>query len=265
MAIKLIAVDMDGTFLNREMTYNKKRFLHLFERMQEKGIYFVAASGNPLPQLQKHFAEVASQMTFLAENGAYIIEKGVEVSSHIMERNLVEKLIATLKNYSDIPFVLCGKKGAYVHDSISEDAYAAFQRYYPILTQVNGLEQVNDGIFKVATAFEEEEVPYVLEYLHGELVGEITPVASGYGFVDLIQPNIHKGRGINLLQERWGISKEESVAFGDSPNDLEMLQQVKYGFAMENAAPQVKEVAYQVIGPNTSESLLDTIESLLRQ
>lgn len=265
MTIKLIAVDMDGTFVNDKMTYNRDRFKQLFEKMQEKEIHFVGASGNPLPQLRKYFSEITDKMTFIAENGAYIVENGQEIDSSIMDWHLVEKVRDVLKRYSDVPFVMCGKKSAYVHEEIADDYYHMFRRYYPLLEKVSSLENLDDEIFKFATAFEESQVTHVLDYLHGELVGEVTPVSSGYGFVDLMQPNINKGRGIKLLQERWGVTKEESAAFGDSPNDLEMLQEVGFSFAMENATDEVKRASKKVIGSNNTESLLDTIEELIER
>lgn len=46
MSIKLIAVDMDGTFLSDAKTYNRPRFLAQYQRMREQNIRFVVASGN---------------------------------------------------------------------------------------------------------------------------------------------------------------------------------------------------------------------------
>ena len=53
-----------------------------------------------------------------------------------------------------------------------------------------------------------------------------------------------------------GISNEEAGAFGDQMNDYEMLQTVKYGYAMANAMPPVKEVAYQVIDSNENDGVI---------
>ncbi len=51
MSIKLIAVDMDGTFLSDAKTYNRPRFLAQYQRMREQNIRFVVASGNQYYQL----------------------------------------------------------------------------------------------------------------------------------------------------------------------------------------------------------------------
>jgi sugar-phosphatase len=60
------------------------------------------------------------------------------------------------------------------------------------------------------------------------LDGIMKPVTSGFGFVDLIIPGLHKANGISRLLKRWNLSPQECVAIGDSGNDAEMLKLVKY-------------------------------------
>ncbi|WP_163276884.1 HAD hydrolase family protein, partial [Klebsiella aerogenes] len=79
--------------------------------------------------------------------------------------------------------------------------------------------------------------------LHAALGDMVTAVATGYGSIDLIIPGVHKANGLRILQERWGIENHEVVAFGDSGNDIEMLQHAGFGYAMANAAAPVKAVA----------------------
>lgn len=55
MSVKLIAVDMDGTFLSDAKTYNRPRFLAQYARMKAQGIRFVVASGNQFYQLISFF------------------------------------------------------------------------------------------------------------------------------------------------------------------------------------------------------------------
>ncbi len=51
--IKLIATDMDGTFLTDDKTYDKPLFERLFDRFLEEDIKFVVASGNHYPTISK--------------------------------------------------------------------------------------------------------------------------------------------------------------------------------------------------------------------
>ena len=58
------------------------------------------------------------------------------------------------------------------------------------------------------------------------------PVVTGA--IDLLPRGIHKGWGLRSLMERWKIDADQIMAFGDSENDLEMLELAGYSFAMEN-------------------------------
>lgn len=70
--IKMIATDMDQTFLNNQNTYNKDRFKELFNEMQRQKIHFVAASGSQHERLRALFTPYANQMDFISQNGSII-------------------------------------------------------------------------------------------------------------------------------------------------------------------------------------------------
>lgn len=61
--------------------------------------------------------------------------------------------------------------------------------------------------------------------------------------IDIISKDGGKDHGIRRILEVHGFTREESIAFGDSDNDLEMLEFAGIGVAMGNAAESVKEVA----------------------
>jgi hydroxymethylpyrimidine pyrophosphatase-like HAD family hydrolase len=61
-------------------------------------------------------------------------------------------------------------------------------------------------------------------------------------------PGVHKAAGIEVLLEHLGLSRDDTVAFGDSLNDLEMLAFARTGVAMADAHPAVKAVADAVTG-----------------
>ena len=95
--------------------------------------------------------------------------------------------------------------------------------------------------------------------------GQVTAVATGYGSIDLIIPGVHKANGLRILQQRWGIEDHEVVAFGDSGNDIEMLQHAGFGFAMANAAAPVKAVAGYRAPLNNEEGVLHIIDKVLNR
>ena len=66
---------------------------------------------------------------------------------------------------------------------------------------------------------------------------------SGENWVDISNPIANKGRAVKLLQDKYGISKNETMVFGDFNNDLEMLDQAFFSYAMSNAHANVKKAA----------------------
>ena len=70
--IKMVAVDIDGTFVRSDYTYDKPRFQRILSRMEEAGCHFVVASGNQYYQLRDLFPGYEEKLSFVAENGAFV-------------------------------------------------------------------------------------------------------------------------------------------------------------------------------------------------
>lgn len=264
MPIKLIAVDMDGTFLDSRKEFNKERFAALYKRMLEKDIRFVVASGNQYYQLRSFFPEIQDNIAFVAENGAFVVDCNKELSVGEMTQETIDKVLWIFKEldaYSKL--VVCGKNSAYVNSSVSDHFYQNTKRFYHRLKRVDSFSEIDDIIFKFASGFSEEEVPALLEHFIREVGDVVSPVPTGHGSIDLIIPGMHKASGIQLLQKLWGISDGETAAFGDSGNDIEMLEHVAYSFAMANAADDVKKAAKYCALSNNEEGVLAAIEQLL--
>lgn len=268
MKIKMIAVDMDGTFLNDQKTYNVKRFYNLFSKLQEKEIRFVVASGNQYFQLRSFFPDIYQYITFVSEKGANIV-MGDESFYHAkIESETILATLILLESLDPVNLVLCGQNSAYVSKNMPAENFKKVSFYYPQIKKIDNLfeiQQENDDIFKFALTFEAHEAKQHLETLKHALGNTLVPVSSGHGDIDLIIPGVHKHRGLTLVGKEWGIQDSEIATFGDSGNDLEMIKNTAYSFAMENAQEQVKQAAKMVIGSNNTEAILDEIERILKE
>ncbi|MFK0570857.1 HAD family hydrolase, partial [Endozoicomonas sp.] len=71
--------------------------------------------------------------------------------------------------------------------------------------------------------------------------------------------------GLHLLQEQWNITDDEVAAFGDSGNDMEMLQKAGFSFAMNNANESIRQVARYLAPGNNDEGVLEVIDRILDQ
>jgi len=61
--------------------------------------------------------------------------------------------------------------------------------------------------------------------------------------VDVSHPDAHKGFAISMIQKQLGVTKAETMVFGDYHNDLEMLALADFSFAMGNAHPDIVAAA----------------------
>jgi len=262
--IKLIAVDMDGTFLCSDSSYNRERFRKLYKRMKKQGVKFVVASGNQYYQLKSFFEDYQDELTYVAENGGYIIENKVELFSVSIPKVTVMHVIDILKQYPEVKVCICGKKSAYVLRG-DNAFYEHMSNFYHRLNKVEDFAEIDDQFIKLAIKTPSDSTRIIRDKLHSDIGKDLVPVVSGHVYVDLIFPGCNKGTGIRLLQNKWSIDPSACLAFGDGGNDIEMLKQVKYSYAMENASEEVKAVAaYHTTNNNNAEGVLDVIEQFLQ-
>jgi hypothetical protein len=83
-------------------------------------------------------------------------------------------------------------------------------------------------------------------------------------FLEFAQAGVTKGSGLDFLSEHMGFTREETIAFGDGENDIELVEWGGYGVAVANAHERVKEIADWVCPPVTEEGVAQVLEALLR-
>lgn len=267
MPVKLIAVDMDGTFLNSEKKYDKARFLQQYTQLQQRGIHFVAASGNPLYTLKAYFPEIANDMAFVAENGAYVVDRAQTLNYDHFSPEILQQILQDLIPDYAQNLILCAKDCAYIQHNVSEKTQQKLNIYFKQLQQVDDLLQVHDQICKVTLTTTQDNNQQILDDLSEKPYIQHTAakmVSSGFGFIDLIIPNRHKAYGLQFLQQKWGIDHQEVLAIGDNYNDQEMIEMAGYGFAMANAVPELKQTAQYFAPSNEQQGVLEVIDAVLQ-
>lgn len=261
--IKLVAVDIDGTFVRSDYTYDIPRFKHILSRMKKAGCNFVVASGNQYYQLRDLFPGYYDELSFVAENGAFVKDRKELIFTADMPKETVDSVIALCREYPEISNVLCGAKSAYCQrGEVSQEFFELTGIYYHRLEWVDDLKKVKDQILKFAPTVPEEKTNFYYDMFRERLAGNVEPVISGHGSIDLIVPGCHKASGLKRLAERWGIMPEQCAAFGDGGNDIEMLRYCGYSYAMENADREVKNAAKYVCPSNEEDGVLAALEEL---
>ncbi len=88
-----------------------------------------------------------------------------------------------------------------------------------------------------------------------EALGQIAVVIRGSPpfFIEILEKDVCKGAGVEIMCEKLGVNIEECIAFGDGHNDIEAIQKAGLGIAMQNAHEQVKAVADEITEYSNSE------------
>lgn len=260
--VAVIAVDMDGTFLRPDDTYDRERFQQLLAKMRERGIRFVVASGNQLAQLRSFFGP-EDAAGYVAENGHIVVEHGHPgpVATAVLPAAAVRRVVPALRG-SGHPFVMSGTECAYVPSDAPEWFVNGMRRYYRQLELADDLTELEVDVMKFSMITDTDVSTVAREI--DEKIGEVLNVViSGPRDMDMNQPGVHKAHGLGLLLERWGVGWADVVAFGDGGNDTEMLAAAGRGYAMEGARESVVAVATHRAGSNADDAVLDVIEELL--
>lgn len=264
--IKLVAVDIDGTFMRSNYTYDVPRFEKILARMTAAGCNFVVASGNQYYQLRNIFDKYAAEISFVSDNGAYIESHGKLLFAADIPKQTIAEVTDFCRQFPEIDNFLCGVKGAYCErGSVAEDFFEYMKLYLPQMIWVDDFKAVDDQFLKFALIVPEGETARYGKLLRENLNGKLEPTTSGHGSIDLIIPGLHKASGIKRLAEHFGITAAECVAFGDSGNDVEMLKYCGESYAMGNAENYVKDAAKYVCPDNNSDGVLVTLDKLFPQ
>ena len=96
-------------------------------------------------------------------------------------------------------------------------------------------------------------------------VGSLATVTmSGPGTVELQPCGITKATGLALAADHLGLTPDETIAFGDMPNDIPMFDWAAHGVAMANAHPELKAVADEVTLSNEDDGIAVVLDRLFR-
>lgn len=260
--IRLIASDMDGTLLNSKKEFDDE-FFNILQELLNKEIYFVIASGNQFHHLYNQFLPYSDDLYFISENGSFITKGKKELYSFTMDQYDVQTIYDVLKQYPEIMPVIGGKERSYIPRQ-----YQAFQeeieRHYDEYIFINDLKDITEGVLKFSIHDPQHHIERYVELIKKSLPKHLKIMTSGNEWMDIQDEKINKGFRRNFLIKTLNLTKNDCMAFGDQMNDYELLKNVKYSFAMKNAIPPIKEIAYQVIQSNDEAGVTQKIKEILK-
>lgn len=251
---------MDGTLLNSDHQVSTK-FFQLFQELKKRDIKFVAASGRQYNSIVDKLETIKDDIIVVAENGAFVKKQDIELLATPLDQGTIKETVKLLKKVEGIHPVLCGKNNAYINGN--SDAFLnKLKEYYSQFSVLNDIAAFDGEVLKIAIYHFESSEKYIYPLVK-HLESQLKVKVSGENWLDISHMNAHKGHALRHIQEKYGISQQETMVFGDYNNDLEMLALGDFSFAMENAHPNVKKVANYQTESNDNFGVEKILEAML--
>ncbi len=238
--IKAIFFDVDGTlisFTTHKMPESTKRALL---ELKEKDVKLFVATGRPKIDIEKVQELVEFPFDgYISTNGQFCYDdKNQEIYKRFIDKDSVKTILNYLKD-RDLACHVITENEVFV-TKYNDRVYELFELVgYKEKLSAKPEEYVFDkDVFQLC--------PYISEEEEIELMKHVENCENFRWcdlFVDVIPKNGGKSVGIKKICEHYGIKPEETMAFGDGGNDIDMLKHVNIGVAMGNAGDNVKENA----------------------
>jgi HAD-superfamily hydrolase, subfamily IIB len=267
--VKMIALDLDDTLLNRELKITPATVTAL-QKAAAKGIYIVLCSGRAedaiLPYVrQLNIAGFQAGRYLIAINGAEVFDLHTRLP--IMARKLSADVLRFV--YEEAK-----KRGLPVQVYDSSTIYASVDnKWTQVDAQMCGLrlqivkdfyEFMEKGHPKMVVPAEAADVAHFLPFLQEKLAGRAEVFISKPYFLEVMPPDCGKGQAVLWLAERLGIQQAQTMAFGDSMNDETMLRMTEHSVAMCNGLAYIAETAkYVTRKSNNEDGIADFIEEFV--
>jgi Cof subfamily protein (haloacid dehalogenase superfamily) len=231
---KIVFFDLDDTLLNhrKQVPESAKQAI---QTLQNRGVDVAIATGRAPAMFMDVIKELEIQ-SFVSSNGSYAVYRGEVVFKNILDHDALHALEAIAQKkrhpmaYSDHKLLWVNKEN---HPQVAR-TMGDLQVDHPIFEP---LFSRNREVYASLVFCEEAEEAYIREFQQFRMI------RWHQNALDLLPAGGSKARGIQMLLERTGIKQEDTFAFGDGLNDIEMLKFVGTGVAMGNACNEAKDAS----------------------
>ncbi|MFI9810722.1 HAD family hydrolase [Saccharothrix variisporea] len=262
----LVASDVDGTLLS-PLHGVTERTANAVRRVVAAGVPFVLATGRP-PRWVPEIAQQADLDGYaVCANGAVLYHLGQDrvLWQRTLDPLLVRDVMAELDRVLPGVAFAVERTGRTAFDDtvpqfIAEDSYT---HPWPEGPEPNGDRSgmLTTPVVKILARHREMTSADMAEAAALVLDGQVdVTFSTTMGLIELSAPGVTKVTGLADVAERLGVPAAEVVAFGDMPNDVEMLTWAGHGVAMANAHPDAKAAADEVTAPNSEDGVALVLE-----
>jgi Cof subfamily protein (haloacid dehalogenase superfamily) len=252
MGYKIVFFDVDGTITNFEDGSISNSTKEAISALINKGIKVVAATGRPLSMCAE--IEALGIDTFITANGAYVKHNKQIIHKVPMDKRIVQEVVEFAHTQND---ALSFYSESFSMNGIKDDNILKALKE---TLSLNDYPNINQQIF-------EEELYLMCLFANDNTVERYVERFPHLTFkrwhpfiLNVLQEDISKSLAIIKVLEYFNFDKSEAIAFGDGENDIDMLELVGLGIAMENGHDRLKKVADFVTKKSSEDGIAFALE-----
>lgn len=262
----LIATDVDGTLLNDAERISRRTRAAILASMAA-GTQFILATGRPPRWIQPVVDELGFAPMAVCANGAVIYDAATDrvISARTLSVEVLAELAEIAARAVPGAGLAAERVGRSAHDSATPQFVSApgYEHAWlnPDNTEVSFEDVLSAPAVKLLVrkpGMASSELAAVLAK-HIGVLADIT-YSTNQGLVEISPIGISKAIGVQEIARPLGISAQDTVAFGDMPNDVPLLLWAGHGVAMGNAHPEARAAANEVTESNDDDGLARVLE-----
>lgn len=269
--IRLVASDMDGTYVAYDGTVSEAN-MNAVRRMNAEGIVFAAASGRNHEGIMRLFKPYGLEVECICANGAqYIDIHGNLVSSAYLPLEKSLKIIDVFQKHH-VHFMFFAAEGIYCYEDAEKEirAYAdrvrrRFGEQTELAGTVSSMKQVQDiseiHVMKIEGYDMDEELLTAVRQDMLQIEG-INALSAAVDNLEVTDELASKGKILEDVCRRKGISKDEALVLGDGLNDITLFELFPHSAAIGNSAEPLKKLA-EIIDPDDHEGFAHVVNAAL--
>lgn len=283
--IKLIASDMDGTLLNDDHMISEEN-LKAIRKAQEMGRHFTIVTGRDYGAVKSYLEECNLKCECILSNGAeYRDINGNIIESVYMNKKSV-KIAFDILNEANLCIQLMTNNGSYITNKESDKKAIIdrFKLFNPTMTEEEvkkfvakfhkerGMKEIdniyeilesNVEVLKIVTFDNDEKLIAALKEKLRENTSDLAVASTFSNDIEISDIKAQKGLILAKTIKKMGIDKSEVIVLGDSFNDYSMFTEFENSYAMENAIPEIKEIAKYITDTNNNDGVAKAIYKAL--
>lgn len=245
----VVFFDLDGTLMSDDKTILPST-RQAVDALRQKGILTVVCTGRA-PRMFQTLCEELGFDSYISMNGQHVVFEGTELYSNPMDREVLKECSELAKErghgitYSNFETFAVNTAE---HPHVTASMGRLKLEYPPVDAEIYS----HSPVHQMQLYCEEAEAA---EYM--ERFPEYTFIRWDECSIDMLPNGASKAVGIQKFLDHLNLPIENSYAFGDGANDIEMISTVGTGIAMGNAIPELKEVADVVTTSCTEDGILN--------